>query len=70
MSKKVINCETGEEIEVELSEEDLVQQEIDAADFAAKEAEKVAKEQAKATEKQALLDRLGISAEEARLLLS
>ena len=70
MLKKVINCETGEEIEVELSEADLAQQEIDAADFDAKEAEKVAREQADAEAKSVLLDRLGITADEAKLLLS
>jgi hypothetical protein len=70
MTKKVINCETGEEFEVELSDEDLAQQEIDAAAWAEKEAEKAAKEQAELEAKAALLDRLGITADEAKLLLS
>lgn len=60
MTKKIINCETGDEIEVELSAEDIAQQEIDEANYAAREAEKTAKEAQKA----AVLAKLGLSAEE------
>lgn len=63
--KKIINCETGEVLETELTAEDIAQQEIDAAAIAEKEAALAAKAEAKA----ALLERLGITAEEASLLL-
>jgi hypothetical protein len=69
-TKLIINCETGEQIEVELTAEEIAQREADAkeyeADKKAKEAEAAAKAQAKAE----LLDRLGLTAEEAALLVS
>jgi len=64
--KKIVNCETGEELEVELTKADKDQQKKDEAVIAAKEAAAEAKAEAKA----ALLERLGITAEEASLLLS
>ena len=63
--KKIINCETGEVIERELNAEELAQQAIDEAASLAAEAEI----SAKAAQRQALLDKLGITAEEATLLL-
>ena len=69
-TKLIINCETKEQIEVELTDEEIAQLE---ADRAKAEAERVAKEAeaaAKAEAKAALLDRLGITAEEAALLLA
>ena len=63
---KEYNCETGEEIVRDATDEEIAQKEIDAAGRAALQAEIKAKEDAKT----ALLDRLGITAEEARLLLS
>jgi hypothetical protein len=65
MTKLIVNCETGETIERELNAEELAQQAIDQA----AEATRVASEAAKAAEKAALLERLGITAEEAKLLL-
>lgn len=65
MTKKIVNCETGEEMEVELSAEDLAQQEIDAANFAAKEVELEAKEEAR----QSALSKLGLTADEFKALL-
>lgn len=65
MSKLIINCETGEVIERELNEEELAQQTKDEAE----NAEREANAQAKATAKAALLKRLGITEEEAKLLL-
>ena len=62
---KIVNCETGEEIVRDANAEEIAQMEIDAANAAARKAEAEAKE----AEKQALLDRLGITAEEAQLLL-
>jgi hypothetical protein len=62
---KIVNCETGEEIVRDATIEEIAQMEIDAANTAARKAEA----EAKAAEKQALLDRLGITADEAKLLL-
>ena len=68
--KRIINCETGEVIDRELNAEELAQKEIDQAAYEAAEAIRLAEAEAKATAKAALLDRLGITAEEAVLLLS
>jgi hypothetical protein len=68
--KVIVDCSTGETTEVELTAEEIADQE--AAQKAA-EAERKAQEviaAAKATAKAALLDKLGITAEEASLLLS
>ena len=64
--KLVINCETLEETLVELTQEELDQEASDTANALLLQAA----EAAKAAEKAALLDRLGITAEEAKLLLS
>ena len=68
-TKLIINCETGEQTEVELTAEEIAQREADAkayeAELKAKEAEAAAKAEAKAE----LLARLGITAEEAALLV-
>lgn len=63
---KIVNCETGEEIVRDATAQEIAQIEIDANDAKAAKAEAKAKETAKA----ALLTRLGITAEEAQLLLS
>ena len=68
--KRIINCETGQIIDRELNAEELAQKEIDQAAHEAAEAIHLAEAEAKATAKAALLDRLGITAEEATLLLS
>jgi hypothetical protein len=65
MSKLIINCETGETVERELNAEELAQQSIDEAEIAAQQAAAATK----AAQKQAVLDRLGLTAEEAQLLL-
>jgi hypothetical protein len=62
---KIVNCETGEEIVRDATAQEIAQMELDAANAAAKKAEA----EAKATAKAALLTRLGITAEEAQLLL-
>jgi hypothetical protein len=59
--KKVIDCTTGEEIEVELTAKDAKQQEIDEAAWLAREGELAAKVEAR----QAALAKLGLSAEDA-----
>lgn len=62
---KIVNVETGEELERDMNAQEIKQLEADAALLAAHEAEKAAQADAKA----ALLDRLGITADEAALLL-
>jgi len=62
---KIHNAETGEIIEREMNAEELAQQAIDEAQEQTRQAEAAAKE----AQRQALLDKLGITAEEAQLLL-
>ena len=64
-----INCETGEVIERELTADELAQREADAKAAADKQAADDADKAAKAVEKAALLAKLGITADEAALLL-
>jgi hypothetical protein len=61
-----INCETGEQLEREATAEELVIVEADQAKAAAQEAA----EAQKAADKAALLSKLGITEDEAKLLLS
>lgn len=68
--KKIIDCTTGEVIERDLTDEELTQQEIDEANTLAEKAAQAAEAQAKAEAKAQLLDRLGITEDEAKLLLS
>lgn len=63
---KIVNVETGEEIVRDATAEEIAQMELDAANYAAQKAEADAKETARA----ALLAQLGITAEQAKLLLS
>jgi hypothetical protein len=60
---------TGETIQRDMTDEELSQLEIDRSEAAAKLEAEEAEAEAKATAKAALLDRLGITAEEATLLL-
>jgi hypothetical protein len=62
---KIVNVTTGEEIVRDATVEEIAQMEIDAANA---EARKQAEAQA-AAQRQALLTRLGITEEEARILL-
>jgi hypothetical protein len=62
---KEYNCETGEEIIRDATDAEIAQMELNAANYMARKAEAEAKE----TQRQAILDRLGITAEEAQLLL-
>jgi vacuolar-type H+-ATPase subunit H len=69
MTKLIIDCTTGETVERELNKAEKDQQKIDEANALAAEAVRQAEAEAKATAKQAILDRLGITADEAKLLL-
>ena len=62
----IVNAQTGEEIIRDLNADELAQQVIDVA---AQKAKAEAEAQA-ATDKSALLAKLGITADEAKLLLS
>jgi len=66
-TKLIINCETGEQTEVELTAEEIAQREADAkayeAELKAKEAEAAAKAEAKASA-EAKLAALGLTADE------
>jgi hypothetical protein len=64
MSKLIVNCETGETVERELVKAEKDQQKIDEVQSA-----KLAAEQAEIDAKRkAVLDRLGLTADEAKLL--
>lgn len=63
---KFVNAETGEEIEREMNDDELAKWEADKA----KAITQAAAELSKATEKAALLAKLGITEDEAKLLLS
>jgi hypothetical protein len=63
---RIHNVETGEIVDREMTAIEFAQYEAEQADRQAKEAEQAEKDQAKA----ALLERLGITADEAALLLS
>jgi hypothetical protein len=69
-TKLIINCETGEQTEVELTAEEVAQREADAKAYEADKVAKEAADAAKAEAKAELLDRLGLTAEEAALLVS
>jgi hypothetical protein len=69
-TKLIINCETGEQTEVELTAEEIAQREADAKAYEAEQKAKEAEAAAKAQAKAELLAKLGITAEEAALLLS
>jgi hypothetical protein len=65
MSKLIVNCETGEAVERDLNKAEKDQLKVDNELSAVQFAELQAKEAAR----QALLDKLGITADEAKLLL-
>ncbi len=62
---KEYNCETQEEIIRDATDAEIAQMAIDAENAAIRKAEA----EAKTTQRQAILDRLGLTADEARLLL-
>ena len=63
---KLVNAETGEEVQREMNAEELAQWDKDIAEAEAQKAEAALK----AAEKSALLAKLGITEDEAKLLLS
>ena len=64
-----INCETGEVKEIELTDSEVAEMEAAAAIEEQKRADAETQAKADAVAKQAILDRLGLTADEAALLL-
>jgi hypothetical protein len=69
-TKLVVDCSTGQVQEIELTAEEIAQREADALAAAEAESARLAEEADKAVKKVELLERLGITEEEAQLLLS
>jgi hypothetical protein len=67
--KIVVDCSTGEVSEIELTAEEVAQREADAKAHAEAKSAEDAEKAAKAADKAALLEKLGISEDEAKLLL-
>jgi hypothetical protein len=68
-TKIIVNCETGEVQELELTADEIAQRAADAAAHAAQEAQEDADKQAKADAKAAIATRLGLSADDLATLL-
>jgi hypothetical protein len=62
---KIVNVETGEEIVRDATDAEIAQMAIDAENAAARKAEA----QEKATQRQAILDRIGLTADELQTIL-
>ena len=65
-----VNCTTGEVLEIELTDAEVAELEAAQAQAELDRAAKELEDQAKAEAKAALLEKLGITDEEAKLLLS
>jgi hypothetical protein len=68
-TKIIVDCSTGISEVIELTDEEVAQLAADAAIAEEQRVEREAEEAAKATARTALLKKLGITAEEAALLL-
>ena len=62
---KIVNAETGEEIIRDMTEAELAQREADKIAFQ----NAIAAQEAKEAQRQAILDRIGLTADEAKLIL-
>ena len=62
---KIVNVETGEEIVRDATAEEIAQMKIDAENAAARKAEVEAKE----FQRQAILDRIGLTSDELKTIL-
>jgi hypothetical protein len=69
-NKIIVDCSTGEVQEIALTADEIAEREAMAAEYAAQKAKEEADKAAKAEAKAELLEKLGITAEEAQLLLS
>lgn len=70
MDKIIVDCSTGESTVVPLTAEEIAEREAAAAAWAEAEAAREAEDVAKAAAKADLLAKLGITEDEAKLLLS
>ena len=70
MEKVIVDCSTGEQSVVPLTAEEIAANEAAAAQAEQDRLAAEAEAEAKAVARQALLDKLGITQEEAALLLS
>ena len=70
LTKIIVDCSTGVVAEVPLTGEEIAQREADAQAAAARKHEEDAQAAADAEAKAALLTKLGITADEAKLLLA
>lgn len=68
-TKIIVDCSTGVTTEVELSQDEIAERERMAEEYAVQKAAEEAQKAADAKAKADLLKRLGITQEEARLLL-
>lgn len=68
-TKLIVDCSTGVVEEVELTEEELAQREADRIAFQAAEAEREAEAAEKAARRAEILERLGLTEDEAKLIL-
>ena len=69
-NKIIVDCSTGEVQEIALTAEEIAEREAMAKEYADQKAAEEVIATAKAAAKAKLLDRLGITAEEAKLLLA
>lgn len=69
-TKLVVDCSTGIVEEVPLTQAELDQREADRIAFEKAEAARVAEESEKAAKRSALLAKLGLTEDDAKLLLS
>ena len=69
MTKLIVNCETNEVVERELNKAEKDQQKADETYLAEKRAPLIAEAEAKAAARQAIADRLGLTADEVKILL-
>lgn len=69
-TKLVVDCSTGLVEEIPLTEEELAQREADRIAFEKAEEARKAEEAAKAAKKAELLAKLGLTEDDAKLLLS
>jgi hypothetical protein len=68
-TKIIVDCSTGVVEEVELTEEELAQREADRIAFEAAEAAREAEAAEKAARRAEILKRLGLTEDEAKLIL-
>ena len=70
MLKTIIDAATNTVVEIELTEKEIVERQLLSDELHQRKITEAAEAATKATQRQAILDRLGLTSEEARLLLS